>query len=212
MIGDKLNISKEYFQLTNELICYLRENNLLHKRKLVIGIGGESGSGKSVTSICLQNALIEEGFPCLLIGMDDYFKLPAKDNHHNRQKDLVNVGPHEVRLDLLQKHIDSFLIGEESINAPLSDYDANLIKNQDINFSNIQIIIVEGTYVLSLPNLDVRIFLERDYKQTLEDRIKRGRESFDPFVEQVLNIEHEIISKYTKVADIVIDNAFKIKP
>lgn len=39
--------------------------------------------------------------------MDDYFKLPPKSNHENRQKSLKNVGVHEVYLDKIQETVKS---------------------------------------------------------------------------------------------------------
>ncbi len=212
MIGDKLHIEQNYYLLARQILAKLLPNNKPTDGKIVIGVAGESGSGKSVTAACIESELKQNGINTVSITMDDYFKLPSADNHQNRLANIDNVGTHEVHLDLLEQHVNAFKNNEKSIIAPVSNFEANTLGKQVINFENATVLIIEGTYVLGLPNLDFKIFLERDYTQTVVDRIKRGREPFDPFIEKVLSIEHEIISKFNKVADIVIDKDFCIKP
>ncbi|HOY15613.1 MAG TPA: hypothetical protein PLY70_20845, partial [Saprospiraceae bacterium] len=94
---------------------------------------------------------------------------------------------------------------------PLSDYANDEINEEVINLSPNSIIIVEGTYTSLLQNIDVKIFIDRDYKSTLENRKKRARDPITPFVEKVLAIEHEIISRHKALSDIIIDQNYQIK-
>ena len=41
--------------------------------------------------------------------------------------------------------------------------------------------------------------------------MRRGREDFDPFIEQVLEIEHEIISQHMALADVVITRDYEVE-
>ena len=50
--------------------------------------------------------------------------------------------------------------------------------------------IVEGTYT-PLLKVDLKIFMERNYHDTLKNRIERARDPLTPFVESVLEIESE---------------------
>jgi uridine kinase len=59
--------------------------------------------------------------------------------------------------------------------------------------------------------VDRRVFIARNRLETLEHRMKRGREDFDPFIEQVLTREHEIISQHRDRADIVITRDYDVE-
>ncbi|KPM47279.1 hypothetical protein [Jiulongibacter sediminis] len=206
---EEIHIKSDYYELSKRLIELLGIK--LEKDKpgqLVIGIGGESGSGKSVTAVCLSEYLKDLGIQNTVLHMDDYFHLPAADNHQNRLKTLDNVGPHEVNLELLAAHVDAF-IGHEKTEGPVSDFHGNRFISKTLDFSKTQVLLVEGTYTLEIKNLDKRVFLTRSYNDTLKDRMARGREGFDPFIESVLEIEHQIISQYEDIADIVIDENFR---
>jgi uridine kinase len=41
--------------------------------------------------------------------------------------------------------------------------------------------------------------------------MKRGREEFDPFIEQVLEIEHDIISGHRERADVIITSDYDVE-
>jgi hypothetical protein len=45
----------------------------------------------------------------------------------------------------------------------------------------------------------------------MESRKKRGREEMDPFIEEVLKIEHAIISQHKARADIVITRDYDVE-
>jgi hypothetical protein len=45
----------------------------------------------------------------------------------------------------------------------------------------------------------------------MQHRVKRGREEFDPFIEEVLVKEHEIISQHRSRADVVITRDYDVE-
>ena len=144
--------------------------------------------------------------------MDDYFKLPPLSNHKNREKNLENVGQHEVFLDLLDNHIEYIKFNKyNQLIKPLSDYASDEIREEVVKINQNSVIIVEGTYTTLLQNIDIKIFIDRDYKSTLENRKKRARDPITPFVEKVLAIEHVIISRHKTLSDIIIDQNYQIK-
>lgn len=204
MIYENIEIKDSYFELSNQLIERLKKQSLLKKPKLVIGIGGESGSGKSVTAICLKLQLEKLNTPCLILHQDSYFKLPPKENHQKRKQDLSWVGSNEVQLDLLQNHIEQFKSGKEKTIVPVVDYEQNIFLKQVAIFKNQSVLIVEGVYTFLLKQLDYKIFMERNYQDTIEERKMRSREVYDPFVEQVLAIEHAIVFPLKKLADALV--------
>jgi uridine kinase len=177
----------------------------------VVGVAGESGSGKSVTASTLARALGDRGIPTAVIHQDDYFVRPPRTNHEHRRGDLASVGPQEVRLDLVAEHVAAFRAARDVDDAPKVDYPANRFVTQRYDFASAAALVVEGTYVLGLDDLDARVFLEATHHDTADRRAERARDIHEPFVDQVLAIEHEIISRQAERADILIDRDFTLR-
>jgi uridine kinase len=177
---------------------------------LVIGIAGESGSGKSLTAASLVRALDDRGCTTAVIHQDDYFKLPPRTNHEQRLTNLAHVGPHEVDLVLIRAHIAAFRAGTDVTDAPLVDYPGNRFISHVLHFVGRQALIVEGTYALTLDELDVRVFLEATHEETRQRRRERNRDIDAPIIDQILTIEHEIVAHQAQGADIIIDRQFAI--
>lgn len=213
MIGERLELRPEYRALAREIAALLVADWDLHPRsRTVIGIAGESGSGKSVTAAGLAAELEEQGFRAGVLHQDNYFLLPPRTNHLNRCRDLANVGPHEVNLALMGAHITAFRSGRDVEDAPRVDYAANRFDPQRLPLASLRVLVVEGTYVLGLPGLDVRIFLEATHADTQERRLARNRDANEPIIDQILDIEHRIIAAQADRADLVIDRDFRVRP
>lgn len=177
-------------------------------RRAVITIAGESGSGKSVTAVSLAEAFAEQDIRALVIHQDDYFIRPPHTNHAFRLRMADAIGPHEVRLDLLQAHIDAFREGVSQVEAPLVDFARDRIGHQTLDFGGMEVLIVEGTYVSLLERITARVFMARTYLDTVEQRKARGRDQDDPRILSFLEREHEIIAPMRERADIVMDHDY----
>ena len=210
-IGEQIVLRKEYFVLAKKLFASLKNSRSSSQKKIVIAIGGESGCGKSTTAICLEREFIENNIKCTTLHMDSYFKLPPKDNHLNRLKNIENVGPHEINMSLLNNHIIAFKTNKAKITIPNVIYSANTFSHSEINLSDIQVLIIEGVYSFLLQGIDYKVFLSRTYIDTLQNRIKRNREKYDPFIEKILQIEHEIVLPLANEADYTIDQNYMLK-
>lgn len=181
--------------------------------RYTIAVAGESGSGKSATGRAIADELEKRGIRSIVLGQDDYFVLPPRSNDMQRRNDPQWLGPHvEVRLELLEQNLVSAIQGETRITKPLVDYDANTIQEETINLDGVRVLIAEGTYTSLLKHVDTRIFIARNWQDTLEDRQKRSRglEVGDPFTEQVLSMEHRIIAGHKHLADFVITKDFEV--
>ena len=181
--------------------------------KITLTVAGESGSGKSETAAAISETLSERDISSVILQQDDYFHLPPKSNHNKRLENLGNVGPAEVNLELLNSHIQQFRSGKGKIQKPLVDYDNNKICEETIYLDGVMGLIVEGTYTSLLDGVDRRIFIARDFNQTLEHRQKRNRSSseLDSFINDVLMIEHQIIATHQEMADIIINDDYSIQ-
>lgn len=213
MNGDKLIIREDFRRVANEIVTLLLEDIRQKKTRYIISIAGESGSGKSVTGLALADELLKYSIRSVVLSLDDYFVLPPRSNDEKRRMDSDWLGPHvEVHLDVLDQNLKDAIQGKTGITKPLVDYYANRIGEETIDLAGIKVVIAEGTYTSLLKNLDTRIFITRDWTDTLDDRYKRnrGNEAGDPFIEGVLAVEHKIIAGQKQLADILITREFAV--
>jgi len=112
----------------------------------------------------------------------------------------------------MEQTLVSAIQGKREITKPLVDYDANTIQEETITLDGIRVLIAEGTYTSLLKHVDTRIFIARNWLDTLEDRQtrNRGKEVGDPFTEQVLSTEHKIIAGHKQLADFVITKDYEV--
>jgi len=209
MIGDKLILQPYHIPPAKDIFQLIKEN-IKQEAPYFIAIGGESGCGKSTLSIALRSVLEEEDLSAFTIHMDDYFHLPPTSNHNQRLEDINHVGPQEVDLDLLQNHIKQIKEGVKELIKPLVHYKENEIRREIFYPKDFQVFIIEGTYVNQLMDIDTKVFMSRDYKDTWESRVARARDPLTPFVEEVLEIEHQIILQHKILSHIVVDKDYNV--
>lgn len=208
----RTEVRPEYVALARSLREVLAaEHGLPSLARAVVGVAGESGSGKSATAASLARELTATGMPAVVLHQDDFFRLPPRANHAARERDIGHVGPGEVNLPLLAATIAAFRAGRDGVEAPTVDYAADRFVMRRLDFAAARALVVEGTYVLQLEDLDVRIFLEATHEDTRARRRTRARDVDSPFVERVLEIEHAIIARQRAVADVVIDREFAVR-
>jgi uridine kinase len=213
MKGDKLVLQDYHKQAATEIVSHIIQDIRKKKTRYIITVAGESGSGKSETGKAIADELFKFGIKSVLLGQDDYFVLPPKSNDSKRREDPEWLGPHvEIKLDVLEHNLVDAIQGKKEISKPLVDYDSNTIEDETINLDGIKVLIAEGTYTSLLKHVDTRIFICRNWIDTLELRQKRmrGKEVGDPFIEQVLSVEHKIIAGHKQLADILIMKDFRV--
>lgn len=205
MIGDKLLIEPHHTDRAADICKLLSEKTL---DRFTITVAGESGSGKSEIASEIARLLVEQGIMADVLQQDDYFVFPPKTNHNMRKNNVEQVGPYEVKLDYLDSNLRSFKRGESPLYKPLVIYGEDRITTEETDVNDVRVLIAEGTYTSLLEFVDLRVFIDRDYHQTLEARKKRARDKFDPFIQDVLEREHQIISKHKQRANVVISSDF----
>ena len=194
MKGDKLIIGEHHRRAATRIAAILVPEIEQSASRFVVTIAGESGSGKSETGAALSEALAGLGIGSVILQQDDYFIYPPKTNEQMRRRNIDHVGISEVRLDLLDADLADAHAGKESI-----------------DLSAAAAVIVEGTYTTLLANVNHRVFIDRSHVDTHEARKHRARDVMDDFLEQVLEIEHGIISPQKSRADIIITREYEVR-
>jgi uridine kinase len=212
MKGDSIVVEKHHVKAAKGIVAMLLQRVPDDDCRVSISVAGQSGSGKSETSTALANELAAHDISSVIFQQDDYFVYPPKTNDRTRRADIAWVGPQEVRLDLLDQHILAFLDGAARVEKPLVDYEADAVLTETMDTGAALVAIVDGTYTTLLENVNWRVFIDRDYRDTRAHREKRKRDEseLDPFIERVLEIEHGIISAHRKLADIIVNKDYSV--
>ena len=211
MRGDVILVGEEHRRAAKLIIDSLFDTIGSTDRRFTLTVAGESGSGKSETGQALAEALDERAIRAVVLQQDDYYVLPPRSNDAARRANFCWVGTTEVRLDLLDSHLQAAQAGASSIVKPLVIYDEDRIDEETVSFDGVDVVIAEGVYTSLCDHVDRRVFIDRNRLETLHHRMKRGREEFDPFIEQVLTKEHEIISQHRARADIIITRDYVVE-
>lgn len=208
MRGDILIIGEHHKQTAVEILDLILPGIHAKPGKYFLTIAGESGSGKSEIANALAGKLDEFNIASYIIQQDDYFVLPPKTNEKMRVIDINRVGLDEVRLDLLNDNIRSISDGNPELTKPLVIFAEDRITSEIIDLAPFQVIIIDGTYTTLLERIDCRVFIDRDRNDTREDRLKRNREKQNEYLEKILEIEHNIISRHKEFAHIIVNKEF----
>ena len=214
MKGDKIIVEEYHRKAAREIVSQIVKKIKSKNTRYIITIAGESGSGKSEMGRAIADELELYGINSVILGQDDYFTLPPRSNDAKRREDPEWLGPHvEVKLDLLESNLKDAIQGALEIKKPLIDYDKNSVEEERISLEGVKVVIVEGTYTSLLKHVDTRIFIARNWRDTLEHRKKRnrGNEVNDPFIEHILAIEHKIIAGHRQLADFVITKEYEVE-
>lgn len=182
--------------------------------KIIIGIAGGTGSGKTSVSEIILEDLKKFGSNVVLLEQDSYYKA-NKDLDYEARTKLNYDHPDSIDFKLLIEHIKKLKKGEK-IQKPKYDFTTHLRMEESEEIEPENIIIVEGILILALAELrdlfDMKIFVDTDDDIRLLRRIERdmkerGR-NFDNIKEQytttVKPMHLEFVEPSKRYADVII--------
>jgi uridine kinase len=212
MKGDSIIVEEHHKKAASGIVPVLLPILQASKQRYTISVAGQSGAGKSETAMAIALSLARYGFESLIFQQDDYFIHPPRTNDATRRADISWVGIQEVKLNLMDEHLAAFLQGVNEIEKPLVDYHRDAIGSEVMQPGAARVAIADGTYTTLLKEVMCHVFIDRDYLDTRAHREKRRRDDseLDPFIDRVLEIEHEIISSNKALADIVVNSDYSI--
>ena len=206
MLGDILLITEKHEKAAAQIVDRLGR---IESDKMVIAIGGESGSGKSELAHVISRRLKSKGELAKILHIDNYYKVPPQERTAWRKRHGVeSIGLAEYDWDLINQNVAEFRESKEAV-LPCIDL---LTEQQDrliTNFEGIKYLIVEGLYPLKA-DADLRIFIDLTYHETKKAQILRGKEPQNEFRLQVLQREHEVVQSLRPLADLLVTEDFDV--
>lgn len=206
MLGDVLLITEKHEKAAEQIVDRLGR---IESDKMVMAIGGESGSGKSELAHVISRRLKNKGYLAKILHIDNYYRVsPQERTEWRKRHGVESIGLSEYNWDLINQNIAEFRESKEAV-LPcidlLTDQEDRLITD----FEGIKYLIVEGLYPLKA-DADLKIFIDLTYHETKKAQILRGKEPQNEFRLQVLQREHEVVQSLRPSADLLVTKDFDV--
>ncbi|ASG78564.1 MULTISPECIES: uridine kinase [Lactiplantibacillus] len=183
-----------------------------HRRPVVIGVTGGSGSGKTTVSNAIYNQL--SGQSLLILQQDSYY---------NDQSEMTMAERHAVNYDhplafdtdLMIKQIKQ-LLDYQPIEKPVYDYEQYTRSAKTIHQEPRDVIIVEGVLILDDQRLrdlmDIKVFVDTDDDIRIIRRIQRDIKERGRTLDSVINqylatvkpMYHQFVEPTKRYADLIV--------
>jgi len=190
MLNDRITVTRNHLDAANVVV-----NEILPHigKKYLLAIGGEVGSGKSTLAFAIAHRLKKEGIKSKIIDLDDFYKIePHSRKAWRRKHGIESVGPEEYDWDAINSVIDDFQHSKDS-QMPCVDLITDNVDRLSTSFKDIRVSIFNGLYATMLWQADFKVFLELNYRETLEAQLFGDKEEMTEFRKQILEREHKMV-------------------
>lgn len=210
MLGDILLITDKHRAAAKKIADHILKNK---KPRMIVAISGESGSGKTELAHATAKLMRKEGIFAKLLHTDNYYKTHPLERREWRTKHGIEnvVGYDEYQWDAIYKNLSDFRHGRKS-EMPCVDLVTEQVDKLTTNFSEVDMLIVDGLYAIKTESADLRIFIELTYLETKEKHTKdaRGKEVMDEARWATLGQEHKMVQALRPRADLVVTKDYEV--
>jgi len=181
------------------------------EQRIVLGIAGGTGSGKTTLAKGIKKAL---GDDALLLCHDFYYNKNA-DMPYEERCVLNYDHPESLETDLMIRHVNELREGRP-IQRPVYSFVTHTRLEETIEVKPAKVIIIEGVLLFENPALrdvmDIKVYVDTDSDIRLSRRIKRdvnerGR-SLNSVLEQYINtvkpMHEQFVEPSRRFADVII--------
>jgi uridine kinase len=209
MLGDVLLITEKH-QKAGEII--IEKILTSRKPKMIIGISGESGSGKSELAQVISKGLRKHGIFAKPLHIDNYYRiLPLLRTEWRKQHGIENVvGYGEYDWDTIYRNIQEFKDGKVST-GPCVDLVTEQVDQLTTDYSSVDMLVIDGLYAIKTEGVDLRIFIELTYHETKKAQVVRGKEPQNEYRMAVLEKEHQMVQALKPMADVLIGMDYEVR-
>jgi uridine kinase len=212
MLGDILLINdmhKEAAQSICERVLAEREAKE-ERYRYVVGVSGESGSGKSELAHALGSLLKEHNIRVKVIHTDNYYRIqPLLREEWRRNKGFDQIGINEYDWVKIRKTLRDFKEEQECM-IPCIDLIPEQVDKLITDFSKVDLLIVDGLYAINADDIDMRVFIDLTYHETKINQIIRMKEALSDFRLGILEREHQAVISLKHMADLVVDKSYQV--
>ncbi len=215
MLGDVLLINDQHKSAAKAILeRVLFDMDLLEgeeeKSKFVVAISGESGAGKSEISHSLAVLLKALNIRVKILHTDNYYRVhPLDRREHRISNNFESVGVDEYDWMALQQNIDDFR-NNRKVTVPCIDIITDDVDQLNTDFSNIQVLVIDGLYAIRTEGVDLRVFIDLTYHETKLNQLLRQKEPTDGYRWSVLEREHHHVRSLMHLADLHVDKNYQV--
>jgi uridine kinase len=208
MLGDVLLIEDKHRIAGQKIVDFILRDK---KSKMMVGISGESGSGKSELAHVIARDLRKEGIMAKPIHIDNYYRiLPLERTEWRKTHGIEKVvGYNEYDWETINRNIRDFKEGRKAT-MPCVDLVTEQVDTLITDFRDIDMLIIDGLYALKTDGLDLRVFIELTYHETKKAQVVRGKEPQNEYRMRVLEQEHKMVQGLRPLADIVVTMTYEV--
>jgi uridine kinase len=208
MLGDVLLITEKHQQAGEKIMEMILNNK---RPKMIIGISGESGSGKSELAHVIAKGLRKHGIFAKPLHIDNYYRIhPLKRTEWRKSNGIEKVvGYNEYDWDTIYRNIREFRDGMKSA-GPCVDLVTEQVDQLTTDYSTVDMLVIDGLYAIKTDGVDFRIFIELTYHETKKAQLVRGKEPQNEYRMAVLEQEHKMVQALKPLADILISLDYKV--
>ena len=210
MLGDILLIQEKHKKAGEAIIEKILEQK---KDKYIVAISGESGSGKTELAHVIAKGLRKHGIFAKPVHTDNFYNTHPLERREWRSKEGIEnvVGFNEYKWDEINQVIDNFKNNRIS-EMPCVDLVTEQVDKLSTDFSEVDMLIVDGLYAIKTEGVDLRIFIDITYLETKEKHTKdaRGKEVMDEVRWATLAQEHKMVSSLKTLADLIITSGYDV--
>lgn len=208
MLGDVLLITEKHKKAAQQIVERLQK---IKGDKIVVAIGGESGSGKSEVAHEVAHRLKGLGSPAKVMHIDNYYKTsPQERNPWRKKHGTESIGYTEYDWETINRNLAEFRADKANVTMPCID----LLTDQEdkllTSFEGLRYMVIEGLYAVQA-EADLRILIDLTYHDTKKAQLVRGKEKMDAWRLSVLKREHEVVQSLRPLVDLLITPEFDVK-
>jgi len=208
MLGDVLLITEKHQKAGEQIIEKIVADR---KPKMIIGISGESGSGKSELAHVIAKGMRKHGIFAKPLHIDNYYRiLPLLRTEWRKENGIENVvGYGEYDWDTIYRNIQEFKEGKLST-GPCVDLVTEQVDQLTTDYSTVDMLIVDGLYAIKTEGVDLSVFIELTYHETKKAQVVRGKEPQNEYRMAVLEKEHQMVQALKPKANVLINMEYEV--
>ncbi len=210
MLGDILLIQEKHKKVGEIIIERILQNK---KEKFIVAISGESGSGKTELAHVIAKGLRKHGIFAKPLHTDNFYNTHPLERREWRSRQGIEnvVGYNEYKWDEINQVIDDFK-NDRLSEMPCVDLVTEQVDKLTTDFSEVDMLIVDGLYAIKSEGIDIRVFIDLTYLETKEKHTKdsRGKEVMDEVRWATLAQEHKMVQSLKPLADLIITKDYDV--